>query len=97
MVVSWGEWHFVRRLVREELCARPQRPRYIHAMITGIKASRHRGHIREALLEDPELLDDEVWEVFETEPMPGMLELFSIGPWVPPESRWEVALAWFAS
>src|SRR5262249_39911880 len=52
--------------------------------------------IRGALRDDRALLDDEIWEIFETEPIPGMLELFPIHPWVAGESRWEVTLAGLA-
>jgi hypothetical protein len=90
-------WRYVRRLVREGLCPRPRGARYIDGMIASVHASLPRGSIREALLKDPGLVDDEVWELFEVEPLPGMRVLLGVQPrGVPAEFRWEAVLAEFA-
>jgi Family of unknown function (DUF6493) len=98
MILSWegptgdvdlgSHWVFIRRLVREGLCSRPRGSRYIHGMLEGI---RHRIHSQ--LLRDPALLDEEVWEIFESEPIPGMPEPFFNAAWVDPQCCWELVLA----
>jgi hypothetical protein len=106
-IISWGgrnaswigtavRWPFVRRLVREGLCARPRGTQYIQGMISGI-VPPHGGDIRTALLGDPALLEADVWEIFETEPTRGMYGLLPIGGWTDPTHRWEVALAGLAA
>ena len=98
---SWSgmaeQWRFVRRLVREGLCDRRRGSSYIHGMIIGLTSSRQNVTLREALLEDKALLDDEVWELFETEPMPGLLHLLPTDETFPPAHRWECALAALAA
>jgi hypothetical protein len=107
-ILSWSDdprslyradhWRLVRRLVREGLCARPRGPRYIDGMLSAIPCHfpDRRKSVREELLNDPELLDNEVWEIFETEPTPGLLGLLLVDPSFP-EMRWDVALAEFAN
>ena len=90
-------WRLVRRLIREGLCARPRSSRYIDGMIMAISSGRASDdRIREGLLSDPGLLDEEIWQIFESEPVPGLLWLFPIDPSIPAEFRWEVVLAEFA-
>jgi Family of unknown function (DUF6493) len=90
------QWHLVRRLIREGICARPRSSRYIDGMIIAISGSPSADSIREGLLGDPGLLDEEIWQIFESEPVPGLLYLLPIDPSFPAEFRWEVALAKFA-
>jgi hypothetical protein len=103
-VLSWGGadgWHFgmtdrwrlVRRLVRAGLCERPRSSRYVHGMIATLSAFASQHNVLQELRDDPGLLDDEVWDIFETEPERGMLSLLpaEASPW--PASRWEGALA----
>ncbi len=89
-------WPIVRRLVREGLCARPQGAAYIHSMIVAGAASQSGRTLREALLDDPGLLDDEVWEIFTTEPIASMLGALSSYPGSSEEHRWDMVLARFA-
>jgi hypothetical protein len=107
VILSWGgrghwvngladRWRFVRRLVRAGLCARPRGPQYIQGMLGAFPEPKHDASVRQGLLDDPGLLDDEIWEIFETEPMPGMLGLLQGDPRLHPQLRWEVALAGFA-
>lgn len=76
--LSWGgtewwrsrmadRWRLVRRLVRAGLCERPRSARYINAMPFALSTE-----ILRELRDDPGLLDDEVWRVFETEPERGV-------------------------
>ncbi|MBS0204846.1 MAG: hypothetical protein JSS49_18215 [Planctomycetes bacterium] len=62
-------WHVVRRLVRAGICSRSDSDAMISGMIAGIDdVIRHdlRG-IRQRLLDDPELLDHEIWRLFEVQ------------------------------
>ncbi len=86
-------WRLVRRLVRAGLCERPRSSRYIHGMIVSVQAFGGQSNVLQELRDDPGLLDDEVWDIFETEPERGMLSLLPTegSPW--PASTWEGALA----
>jgi len=63
----WYRWTLVRRLVREGIFPKPSHPHYALAMITGINCRTPGGRVINRLREDPELLDDEVWRLFEYE------------------------------
>jgi Family of unknown function (DUF6493) len=64
----WQDWRLVRRLVREGLIKKPEHPNYILGMISGINQWTGRETtVRERLLEDPALLADEFWRLFEYE------------------------------
>ncbi len=63
----WYRWPLVRRLVREGICPKPIHPHYALAMISGINSRTPGGKVINRLREDPELLDDEVWKLFEFE------------------------------
>jgi hypothetical protein len=56
---GWA-WNVVRRMVREGVCARPASDMYILWMLAT-------AHARQRLLEDPELLEYEIWELFRIE------------------------------
>lgn len=62
-------WPLARRAVKEGLCDRPEADSYVLGMV-------HSGHFRQSswqkderpiFEEDPELLEDEIWRVFEVE------------------------------
>ena len=64
----WQDWRLVRRLVREGLISKPDHPNYILGMISGINQWAGREvSVRERLLEDPALLDEAIWHLFEYE------------------------------
>lgn len=64
----WGRWRLVRRLIRAGAAARPTHPNYYLGMISGIRRRHDRKvSLRAELLADPELLDDELWRLFEYE------------------------------
>lgn len=65
----WFSWRVVRRFVRAGLVPKPDHPNYILGMISGL--ARWDGQagstVKQRLEEDPELLDDEIWRLFEFE------------------------------
>jgi hypothetical protein len=93
------QWNLIRGLVRAGLCTRPNDPRYIQLMLGAVTPcpSIPEPCLRDRLLSDPELLDDEVWEVFDAELPLGLRGIFSTDPYVRAEERWDVALAELAA
>jgi Family of unknown function (DUF6493) len=86
-------WRLVRRLVREGLCDRPRSSRYVHGMIASLHTFGGRSQVLQQLRDDPGLLDDEIWDIFETEPERGSLSLLSAERSPSPAATWEGALA----
>jgi Family of unknown function (DUF6493) len=94
-------WDFVRRAVREGVIARPDDERYTLAMVRGLggaEAYREEGSVFRGLLEDEELLDRELWTIFEVD---AASELGSATVWEPgpgvtatqtTRNRWQYAL-----
>src|SRR5258708_564174 len=64
---SLVDWSFVRRLVHAGLCERPQTENYILKMFAGFYS--HGKTRKELLLEDPDLLNWEIWQLFEQPPV----------------------------
>lgn len=65
----WDHWNLVRQLVRAGLCQSPDHDNYTLGMISGL-CPRHLSidmAIRDALLDDPELLESLFWRLFELE------------------------------
>jgi tetratricopeptide (TPR) repeat protein len=62
---STYHWTVVRRFVRAGLCPRPDSDAYILGILA--HAWRSRSSPRELLEEDPDLLEQEVWRLFEVE------------------------------
>jgi hypothetical protein len=91
--ISTGYWSLVRRLVREGVCERPQGGGYIEGMLATVgPRGPGQGSILEALLEDPGLLEHEVWQVFELEPRPQTHLLLADWNGMAPEYSWSAAL-----
>lgn len=68
--VPFMDWGLQRLLVREKLCEKPQTDDYILGMLNelSLKTANWRGFdttIKAQLLDDPGLLNDEVWRLFE--------------------------------
>lgn len=63
----WTNWALIRRLVRADLCKRPQHPNYFLGMISGLcgRSDDSADLLREALLSNRDLLEDELWRLFE--------------------------------
>ncbi len=65
-------WPLVRTLVRDGLCRRPESDGYVRLMAQDLRqwhAGQGKAHppLSRRLLEDPELLEVEVWQLFEVE------------------------------
>lgn len=64
----WRNWKLVRRLIRARLCEKPDHPHYYLGMISGLDGGfRSESTVESKLLEDSDLLDDEIWKLFEYE------------------------------
>ncbi len=65
----WFRWRLCREFVRRGLCPKPDDPRYHTGMITGLIDRSNRGErtALDSLRDDPGLLKDEVWRLFEYE------------------------------
>ncbi len=64
---NFSDWHLVRRLIRAGLCPRPQSDAYILKML-GPPPPLFPS-LTNFLFEDAELLEDEVWRIFELSPV----------------------------
>jgi len=93
------QWNLLRGLVRAGLCPRPRDPRYTQLMIVAVTPmpTIPEPSLRDRLLNDPELLDDEVWEIFDVELPLGLRGIFSTDPYGPANGRWDVVLAELAA
>lgn len=70
---AFPNWMFVRRLIRAGLCVRPESENYILQMLHGHLHSHQATTLREAILQDPELLLWEIWQIFEVSPARGTI------------------------
>jgi hypothetical protein len=87
-------WRFVRALVRAGLVSKPDVPEYITLMPNGLagravggQSREHLTSIEQQLLEDPELLEDEVFRLFSVEG--SATGLYWADGWVSPGRVWE--------
>jgi len=61
-------WSLVRRFVREGLCRAPETDHYALGMIVGVCAYHdNKNTIYSALLKDPDLIQNDIWRLFEVE------------------------------
>ena len=89
----------IRRLVREGYCRAPGGPRYIDLMLASLQmeASRKEGGLAAVLLDDPGLLEYEIWRIFDTEPGPRTASLLMPSTdAIPAKFAWDGALAQLA-
>lgn len=65
----WHSWPLIYRLLRADLCAKPDHPNYVMGMISGLikKNGKKEVDLRKALLADPDLLQNDVWKLFESD------------------------------
>lgn len=70
---TFGDWEFVRTIVRAGLCPKPQNPNYILRMVHGIRNHDNKKSLKDRLLDDPDLLKDEIWRIFELSPPRGTI------------------------
>jgi len=63
------QWSLARELIRAGLCKKPSSEQYYMGMLNGLGGIDHtrKKSILTLLREDPELLEDEVWRIFEYE------------------------------
>lgn len=92
-LLDHGWWGLVRRMVREGLCRKPNKDKYVSGMLAylGAYAAIETATLREKVLADPALLDDEIWWLFEVEGGTG-LSLTSHDNRQPPSRRWDQTL-----
>ena len=72
-------WPIVRRMIRDGLCQAPTSTAYLETMIATLPAAscERKEDLKTLLLEDPGLLDHEIWRIFDSEPRPGSIQLLS--------------------
>ncbi len=70
-------WTTVRRLVREGFCRAPGSVNYVEGMLHALPSEcwRRKTVLKALLLEDPGLLQDEIWRIFEIEPQAGRIQM----------------------
>jgi hypothetical protein len=88
-------WPSVRALERAGLCGRPDTDYYVLGMIV-CGPSRFGPPVRDALLNDPELLQREVWRLFEVEGS-GEFSLAARDKYCRAEMTWEAGLVALAA
>jgi hypothetical protein len=64
---NFRNWGFVRAAVREGLCAAPETEIYVLGMIDGLLPRSETQTLIDRLQEDPEILRDLIWRLFEVE------------------------------
>lgn len=91
---SSSAWPFLRRLVRSGACPKPATDGYIEQMVRCRAGARgDERPLTTVLRQDPELLADEVWRVFEVDPQNGNLFLHDEADW----NRWRGPISWGAA
>src|SRR6202030_315817 len=71
---SYPDWQFLRRLIRDGVCPKPQTEAYILKLfLVSIHFFEREKSLKQKLLEDPELLTDEVWRIVELNPTRGTI------------------------
>jgi hypothetical protein len=65
---SYPDWRLVQKLIREGVCPKPSSEAYVLKFLLSIFYSDGQKTLREKLLDNPDLLDDEVWRIFELAP-----------------------------
>ncbi len=89
-------WSAVRRLERAGLCSPPDTDHYVLGMIECVGSRLGKQTIREALLDDLELLEHEVWKLFEVEGG-GEFSLAARDKYARAGATWEAALVALAA
>ncbi len=72
-------WSQVRRMIRDGLCQKPTSSAYLEGMLVTLpsESSNRSEDLKTLLLEDPGLLEDEIWRIFECEPQAGNIQILS--------------------
>lgn len=74
---NWCDWPMIHRFVRCGFCRKPANDAYIRWMVVGIQGWGAYGEgesLVDLLRKDPELLQDEVWRIFEVDIENGLAE-----------------------
>lgn len=107
---EWGSWRLHREFYRRGAIARGDDAEYLSGMVLRLGLNGRSYSVRQGLLDDPSLLDHEVYELFQHEEVGGALghevgheryrdknpDAFR-GPYRPQEHGWSWVLAGFAS
>ena len=83
---AWGSWPLVRRGVREGLIDPPDGDEYVRGLVFGVSPGARMEELEaayEGLLADPQLLEDEVWRLFEVD---AGADLSNANTWEPKEA-----------
>lgn len=88
-----GWWQIVRNLIRQRLIVRPPIELYTLGMIG---FPRHRGPLQDVFASDPELLQEDIWLIFEVEGN-GENSLAAVDKYTRPEFRWSTELCKLAA
>jgi hypothetical protein len=70
---EFADWLFFRRFIIAGLCPKPASENYILRMLQGALMRDQSKSLRDHLLEDPTILTDEVWRIFEISPARGTI------------------------
>jgi len=87
-------WATVRRIVRAGACERRRSEAYAQGLM--LHGTAHRTDPRELFAEQPELLEEEIWDFFRYEGT-SEISLSATDKYAAPERRWSVILADLAS
>lgn len=90
----WGAWRLIRNLVQAGLISRPEHPRYDLGIILGFGGSRTVDAMVEDLARSPDLLDVDIWKLFELEGE-GECSLANADRWSE-NRKWSLALTTLA-
>jgi hypothetical protein len=94
---DWAPWALIRELVRDGLCDPPEGDGYALGMIYGLDRAGDRDpSLRDLLLADRGLLDDEVWRLFRVEGG-GERSLAAHDKYARPDRQWAVAFCELAA
>jgi Family of unknown function (DUF6493) len=76
---NYSYWPIARRMIRDGLCPAPTSTTYLEGMLAALisESWERKKDLKALLLEDPGLLEDEIWRIFECEPRPGSIQLLS--------------------
>src|SRR5262249_53402486 len=98
-------WPSIRRLVRLGLCRPPRSDNYILGLILdpsghsplGLTPRSSKSCLRDVLLDDEQLLEEDIWRIFDVEPKPGSIQLVALWRQADSAWAWETALARLAA
>ena len=72
---SYPDWRLVRKLIREGVCPKPSSEAYVLKFFLRSIFQGPQKTLKEKLLDDPDVLDDEIWRVFELAPVKATIHM----------------------